>query len=116
MERQLAEIMGEEIPEIASIEIDEHRQAMLEQHGSGESLLSLSLDQGRPMLLARFEEVELRYYFMDIELLFSQKPFQSAENSAPSAPITAPNLRQQISLNSNHKSMEIEIPEAAVVI
>ena len=115
MSGQLAEITGATALRAAGdIDPNHHRQAQLEANNKAEKTLNLSLSDGQPVLSwSGHETVELRYYFMDIELLFSRNPFQNVQNQEQPAAIIAPNMVQRIELSGPETSLDISLPPAA---
>lgn len=73
---------------------------------------SFALDvQGDKVALqyANLSEVELNFYLMDIELLFSRKPFVSRDRA--DAPVIKPNLVQRVELREQSGTYEIQVPK-----
>ena len=114
MRQQLEEIAGATPGDHIEADPQHHRQAQLEANKRREGMLNMSIHDGKPMLSWKgHEKVELRYYYMDIELLFSRNPFKHSGDHVTQAAIIAPNLSEVLNLPNPNKQLEINIPTEA---
>lgn len=74
---------------------------------------ALSVKSGQQSLLLTYrnlEEVQINYYLMDIELLFSRRPFVTQTGDRP--PAIAPNASVTIPLPQDQQELSVAIPDA----
>lgn len=72
-------------------------------------VLDLTLSNGRLLLKhAHVDKVQVNYYLMDIELLFSRNPFVAQGND--SVPVIEPNAIATLNLAGSVATSEIEVP------
>lgn len=101
----IEEARGEEAAAVA----DPDRQQDLNQLAAQEPWIELETVSGKLMLTAhQLTEVTLNLYPMDIELLFSRKPFL-AEGGADFA-VIKPALSRQITIKGNGEPEELTLP------
>ncbi|GAB5403646.1 MAG: hypothetical protein Aurels2KO_18770 [Aureliella sp.] len=79
--------------------------------GASESVaLEMNSVDGKIVVTAqRLSEIQVNFYEMDIELLFSRRPFVSMNGERP--PAIAPNKSSRIELPQDNRPLEIEIPD-----
>ena len=95
--------------EAAAVE-DPNRQQDLNQLAANEPWIELETVSGKLMLTAhQLTEVTLNLYPMDIELLFSRKPFL-AEGGADFA-VIKPALSRQIKIKGNGEAEDLQLPK-----
>jgi hypothetical protein len=86
------------------------RQSMQMDLASEAPALDLKTTNGKLVLgFQNVKQIEVRYYLMDIELLFSRNPFVQQDGGALVA--IQPNVTQAIELTDKRGSREIEIPK-----
>lgn len=95
-------------PAVVDEDNREQRQAEL---AASEPSLTLSVESGEIVLETHhIERLELRFYRMDIELLFSREPFVQQQSERFSW--IQPNHTEPIELNLNTSTHRIPLPEA----
>ncbi len=89
---------------------DRREQQLAAQAEQGPTL-DLEVRDGQATIRHRgLETVQVNYYLMDIELLFSRNPFGS--QAGDQLPAIQPNLSQQLELSTSQGAQLLELPEA----
>lgn len=106
MRDQIAEIDGERASqESGDLEADE-----TERLANSEPVLSLAIEAGRIEIGHRnLDRCELRYYPMDVELLFSVSPFVRRDEGAFS--FLKPRSSRSVELPDDGSALSIDVPE-----
>ncbi len=90
---------------------DPNRQQELDRAASQQPFLDLVMESGALKVTAmNLPEADMNLYPMDIELLFSRKPFLTADGGG--FDIVKPAWSEQIALNDDGESHTLELPEA----
>lgn len=124
--RKRFEEVGRQLKEIETGELDEERlngrdeqRREREQLRQGARQPKLSLTMEGPTAIVEYsnvEKLEVNYYLMDVEMLFTSNPFlvsngSNGENNESRAfSIIRPNRTDEVSLDANEASMQFEVP------
>lgn len=107
---QLAEIEQGSDSQVSDVE---DRDQVVGRQASVEPAFELEVDgAGVHLTYANLEHVEVRYYFMDIELLFSRQPF--VQQQSTQFAIVQPNHVEQHTLDSGSKAATFDLPDAVL--
>lgn len=111
-------LAGQDIASVTSLDGNSSRQQRMltdgrearqtEAAAESPTLDLVNQDGSLSMDYRNLKDVEVNYYLMDIELLFSRNPFVS--RSGDSVPVIEPNLRERLSLESATGSRRLELP------
>jgi hypothetical protein len=86
------------------------REAMQAATAAKQPSITLDQDGGRVLLTAKnLQQVQVKYYLMDIELLFSRNPF--VVQGHDSVPVIQPNLTTTVAV-SGDQAVELKLPES----
>lgn len=91
--------------------LSDSREQQLSAQATRTASLDMEVRDGQIHVRYRnLDSVQVNYYLMDIELLFSRNPFVSQASDA--VPAIRPNLSEMVKLDGSDSAAKLELPEA----
>ncbi|MFO1062735.1 MAG: hypothetical protein U0892_02525 [Pirellulales bacterium] len=118
LQQRQALLEGREMTTVVSLDsgneredrmLTDKREAQQNRQAAEAPALDFTLQDGAPVLSYRnLDEIQVNYYLMDIELLFSRNPFVGQGGSQ--LPTIQPNLSRTVKVGKGAETKQLELP------